>query len=552
MSINCNIVNPDELSGETDIYYLIYQFLLEREDKKKFVEKLVTYLNKEERTKKFKDPIKTGKAICTIVSFYSEPNTKPFTDEYLKKDCDNKFAITVFLNTSGCYDSFESNKIKYYVPKKNFFDYLSKLVHEMNIYIDSTKIIPFYKDNYLEDFFDIENKSIEEISKKLQDKNKTNDLDSNSNLISEKQNLIQYIKKLIEIESDIYSLQKRYDFLLEQLYHYSYSDFIISASYSISKYYVEIDMLGNKIIEYDSSKPNKKSFFKKIEKPVFDCAKPLKPCLKKPNFFNKKKIELFNAQLLKQYELECKEYDIAKEKYNTLIQEYEKEVDCMEETANKEYESELSSINKKINDIKERIDAINKKIEEIKKDPKTFINKALEKDDKYIESKKIVYEMNYIVECLDNDINIREQLYSKNIIYGKYRNLIALSSFLDYLLSGRCDSLDGKEGAYNIYEQESRTDVIINKMDVIIDKLDEISKNQYYLYSELCEVNNSLHSIENLLLVNDLLQTVQIIELSKIIDNTDKIAYNSRVAAYYAEKIAHYTEALTYLKLLNG
>lgn len=81
------------------------------------------------------------------------------------------------------------------------------------------------------------------------------------------------------------------------------------------------------------------------------------------------------------------------------------------------------------------------------------------------------------------------QMYSIGVIYPKYQNLIAISSFYDYLMSGRCSELEGHEGAYNIYEMEARLDRIVTQLDIVIAKLDKIQQNQYMLYRAIQEGN---------------------------------------------------------------
>jgi len=87
-----------------------------------------------------------------------------------------------------------------------------------------------------------------------------------------------------------------------------------------------------------------------------------------------------------------------------------------------------------------------------------------------------------------------KNLYDMNVLYPKYRNLIAVSSITEYLDSGRCKDL---EEAYGEYEQESRQDRIIHKLDVIIQKLDEIEKMQYRLFIEMSRVNQNLSNIKS-------------------------------------------------------
>ena len=96
----------------------------------------------------------------------------------------------------------------------------------------------------------------------------------------------------------------------------------------------------------------------------------------------------------------------------------------------------------------------------------------------------------------NNLIDNLKQLYALGYVYPKYRNLVAVSSFYEYLDSGRCDALEGADGAYNVYENELRLDRIIDKLDVIIKKLDQIIKTQYKLYTELVKVNENITELK--------------------------------------------------------
>lgn len=53
------------------------------------------------------------------------------------------------------------------------------------------------------------------------------------------------------------------------------------------------------------------------------------------------------------------------------------------------------------------------------------------------------------------------RLYDLGIVHPQYRNLVAVSMFCEYLESGRCDTLEGAFGAYNLYENELRAGLII-------------------------------------------------------------------------------------------
>lgn len=90
---------------------------------------------------------------------------------------------------------------------------------------------------------------------------------------------------------------------------------------------------------------------------------------------------------------------------------------------------------------------------------------------------------------------VLHSMYEKNIIFPKYRNLVMVCSLYEYLCAGRCDRLEGHEGAYNILEMEIRMDRIITQLDRIIARLDAIAQNQYMLYSALQETNSRCDQI---------------------------------------------------------
>lgn len=80
-----------------------------------------------------------------------------------------------------------------------------------------------------------------------------------------------------------------------------------------------------------------------------------------------------------------------------------------------------------------------------------------------------------------------QSLYDCNIIHPKYRGLIPVCSLYGYFDTGVCTQLEGHEGAYNKYDNESRLDYIICKMDEVIKHLEDIKSNQYQLYSAIQE-----------------------------------------------------------------
>lgn len=124
----------------------------------------------------------------------------------------------------------------------------------------------------------------------------------------------------------------------------------------------------------------------------------------------------------------------------------------------------------------EKIEAHNKEIREISTKKAALIKKELESE----------------VRQLDETKDILNSYYHKNIVFAKYRNLVAISAILEYLMSGRCNSLPE---AYNKFEEEARQSIIINNLEIIIDELDTIKRNQYMLYEVIASSSQELTSI---------------------------------------------------------
>lgn len=88
-----------------------------------------------------------------------------------------------------------------------------------------------------------------------------------------------------------------------------------------------------------------------------------------------------------------------------------------------------------------------------------------------------------------------KKIYEKDIIFPKYRNLVMACSLYEYFCAGRCDALEGHEGAYNILETEIRLDRIVSQLDQVITHLERIEQNQFMLYSVIQRSNQWLGQI---------------------------------------------------------
>ena len=144
------------------------------------------------------------------------------------------------------------------------------------------------------------------------------------------------------------------------------------------------------------------------------------------------------------------------------------------------------------------------------------------------------------------------KIYSLNIIFPKYRNLAMLCSIYEYICTGRCTSLAGHAGAYNILEMEIRLDKIITKLDQIAFKLNDIRNNQYILYSAIQETNQQISQImKSTDYVMDRLQNFKG-EKEELVAKISSIEKNSMLAAYQAERVQKELQYMNRMDYLTG
>lgn len=177
----------------------------------------------------------------------------------------------------------------------------------------------------------------------------------------------------------------------------------------------------------------------------------------------------------------------------------------------------LWGIYEKSNDVAE-----NQKIEKQNADISESNQKATEESD--TRAKMISKEIAKAKHTLTETSVLLNDYYSSGVVYPKYQGLIPVTMFCEYLASGRCDTLTGHEGAYNIYENEIRLNLIIVKLEEVVDKLDQIAENQYMLASMLEQNNRELQSLKSAV-------ATQTAALERIEDNTEVSNYYNRITA---------------------
>ncbi len=129
-------------------------------------------------------------------------------------------------------------------------------------------------------------------------------------------------------------------------------------------------------------------------------------------------------------------------------------------------------------------------------------------------------------------------IYALNIIPVKYRNLVAIATFYEYLDTGRCTTIQGHGGIYDTYEFELQNNIIISNLQSINASLSRIEANQQFLYSELQQTNRTLSSINS--------------SLVSIDKTNQEIAKNTAISAVANKQTAEATRYLAWRAWANG
>lgn len=337
-----------------------------------------------------------------------------------------------------------------------------------------------------------------------------------------------YLLNLIRLENNIYSLQQ----LLPNLYHRRLENDPVIAfeAYSpVHQAWEELKELREAC--HDALEAIQKA---KTYQPVIDIAYPVEPAapqMKKPGLFNKQKTLAENEAMTKQYHMAMDSYRrevlrcdeekdrLIAEKRNTALKKAMK----MEADAKAALATAEAGLNEKRAALKDRLTPA--------------------KVTKYILDQEIAAAE----ELLQKTYAARNELYAYDIVFDKYRNPVALSSFYEYLMSGRCSALEGADGAYNIYESEIRANRVIAQLDAVVSSLEEIKHNQYMMYQEMCRTNSLLENLNSTM--DQALTSIQGIEAntSKIAENSAVITHNSAITAYYSKVNAELTNAMGFM-----
>ena len=265
---------------------------------------------------------------------------------------------------------------------------------------------------------------------------------------------------------------------------------------------------------------------------------------------NKKKTDEYNRkmaeyELLKvKYQSDYPLYHEKEKEYELLLEEYHKRMEKAIEKERKKRKKELPKLKKKEKSLEDEVQKLKEKM-----DGTNYLDLYMETNATYKSVRqKLLFVKDEMIETLLKYDEVNEyivSLWNEGILFPKYNNYVAWSTMLEYFQSGRVNSLEGPDGAYNLYESELRSNIIIDKLDVIISDLYSIIDNQYILYTELVAIRNSTEELADAM--DDVLNEVNEVEtiektsnelLSKIDTKSSVIEYNTRKAAMYSKVAA--------------
>lgn len=357
--------------------------------------------------------------------------------------------------------------------------------------------------------------------------------------------LMDFLKHLITMEKNIYSVSGR----LKELYRCEY-EYEVCATESTYDLLAEKKRIVADTYEAWTTKqaenPEKGVHVPKYagtypSKPVEPKA-PNAPIQKKPGLFNKKRVLAENAALMEQYKKEYAQYEEKLNIYNGELAIYNQRIAQIQEEQEKKraelvehakltHSNECEELKNKYFAAQQEYDQINSSSDAVST-PQVVALKYLQE------------EIAQAEELLLNLHQGKQKVYNTGVIFGKYNDFVAIASFYEYLSSGRCTSLEGPYGAYNLYESEIRMNAIVSQLADVIKSLKQIQKNQFVIYTAISEATNELAAL------NKATQKMNV-TLNAMHGELATISRNTEVTAFYAKKNAELMDTLCFLTALN-
>ena len=176
---------------------------------------------------------------------------------------------------------------------------------------------------------------------------------------------------------------------------------------------------------------------------------------------------------------------------------------------------------------------------------------AKEETDRF--NKNIDVQISSLTESRSLTDEALQKLYDLDIIYRKYRSIIPITMFCEYLDSGIRDELHGANGMYDLYEQQLLGNQIVGQLTTInsnlrtisyqlgsiSSKLTGIQQNQVLLYEEIARGNKIASEIAQS--TKQLAATCEE-HLTAIHNSAELTAFNTQVTARRMDAITRIAE----------
>ena len=367
--------------------------------------------------------------------------------------------------------------------------------------------------------------------------------------VTDKQFLRQHIAAILTLETNLVSLKNWLTDLYTQQVD---TDFAVKEkSYFLLKEPKEkLANCRQQLDALNSKDPLEDVKLSVTPKAIFEIPPaPAEPDYEKPGLFNKKKVEAANARRKLVFEQEKAAHAQAvaeiKRQEAAAEAEYEQKMIIAKESYQRQCREAADRHNAAICECKRQIEKWEQEI--LRAAESDALNSTQEMQVKVM----VDSDIQQAEDLLRRTLDARNKLYGCNVIFGKYRDPVALAAFYEYLVSGRCQTLDGPNGAYNLYEAEIRANTIISQLSEVIKNLEQIRENQFMIYTQLDNMNKSLLQLNSTM--DEAVKSLRSIQgnTGQIVENTKIIAHNTYATAYYAKKNAELTNALGFMVALK-
>ncbi len=347
------------------------------------------------------------------------------------------------------------------------------------------------------------------------------------------QELKDYLHQIVRLESSIISVSERLPVLYKKQIDLKR---LVTGEKALSLYsaHAEVRMAEKKVHDLElvvqqlSERP---VTIASIPKPVT----PEKPVLQKANIFNRKRVEAENQQLQVQYQK-------AQEQYERQLQDWQELKKQKEQDSMRQRQTEVTTAKQAVLAAQLACSDLKTSLREKMESVHTI---EVPGSDLLLEIDKEVEQAESLLKGL---FEIRNKLYSYNIVYSKYRHFMAVATFCEYLLTGRCSSLEGPDGAYNLFESECRSQTIISQLSQVAGSIDQLKSTQFLIWEQLQKNNQQQEQLNSLM--NIALPTLGT-RIETIVNSNNVIAYNSAVAAYYSQINAEIASSARYIEMVS-